>query len=63
MKESFSLYRLGEREQKRVKAGVESFCICACAWANCGGSSTMDNSIANMDMGLVSKDYTPQNSC
>ena len=61
MKNKFSFYNLVEREQKDVKAG-QLVCCCGCAWANCGGSSSLDNSNANGELGLNSKDYTPQNS-
>jgi len=58
MKKNFSLYSLAEREKKEVKAGV-GICLCGCAWANCGGSSTMANSEANNHIGLVSRDIVP----
>ena len=60
-KKSFTLYKLGERDQKNAKAG-QVVCLCGCARANCGGSSDIDNATANGLTGAKSKDYTPQNS-
>jgi hypothetical protein len=54
VKKNFSFYTLAEREQKAVKSG-QCVCLCGCAWANCGGSSSME-------LDLDSREYTPQNS-
>jgi len=61
MKEKFNLYSLGKRELRKVKAGW-LICLCGCAWADCGGSSSSANAEKNSETGLVSKDYTPQDS-
>jgi hypothetical protein len=63
MKKKFSLYKLAEREQKEVLAG-DWVCVCGCAWANCGGSSTIANAEANLNYpgGKVSRDFTPQDA-
>nr|WP_314750366.1 TIGR04149 family rSAM-modified RiPP [uncultured Porphyromonas sp.] len=43
---------LAQRQLKALKGGAQ--CICACAYANRGGSSTMDNGLANRDSGRYS---------
>jgi hypothetical protein len=58
MKEKLSLMKLNEMSTKEtysIKGGQSvTCCTCACAWANCGGSSTSDNGGANAVEGLHS---------
>ena len=63
MKKHFNFYNLAEREQKEVKAGdIPPLCLCGCAWANCGGSSSAVNYEANRLTGKISKDFEPQDA-
>jgi hypothetical protein len=59
MNKKFDFYKLGEKEIEKVIAGFD-YCVCTCAYANCGGSSTADNGSANNKRGLHSKYLTNQ---
>ena len=48
------LNKMSEKELKNVKGGNVSVCCCACAWVNCGGSSTSANGGKNAETGLSS---------
>ena len=39
---------------KKVRGGESNLCTCGCCYAGSGGSSTVDNAIANNDGGLYS---------
>ena len=43
-------FELNEKKMKAVKGG--RYCCCACAYADSGGSSTVDNRDANYDGGV-----------
>jgi hypothetical protein len=38
-------------QKAKLKGGADRYCCCACAYANSGGSSTVDNRDANYDGG------------
>ena len=42
---------LAQRQLQTLKGGRREWCRCACAYVNHGGSSTMDNGLANRDSG------------
>ncbi len=42
---------LAQRQLQALKGGRREWCQCACAYVNHGGSSTMDNGLANRDSG------------
>jgi hypothetical protein len=60
MKKNFNLFSLSDREQKKVSGGYVQ-CGCGCVWANCGGSSSMNNGTTNMRKGVYSPDDIPRN--
>ncbi|NIM16278.1 MAG: hypothetical protein GTO45_30140 [Candidatus Aminicenantes bacterium] len=62
MKKNFSFFTLSERELDTLKAGEVTTCGCGCAWADCGGSSNVDNSLANSDEETNSEDWAPRDS-
>jgi len=44
MEKKLNLIELSKVEEKNVKGGMMKIdCSCACAYVNCGGSSTVDN--------------------
>ncbi len=53
MKRSLNLFELKKRSMTEVSAGRYD-CCCACAWADQGGSSNIDNDAANDAGDLVS---------
>jgi hypothetical protein len=63
MNNDFNLFKLSKRETRETKGGVPT-CGCGCAYANCGGSSSNDNSVANFlggeGKGLISPHFEPQ---
>ncbi len=56
MKRNLNLVSLTNNEQETINAGVaaEPCCVCACYYANSGGSSTTDNGRANAKGCLIS---------
>lgn len=52
---------LAQRQLKELKGG--KCCICTCAYANQGGSSTHDNQTANHQHGYTSKKLNPDDDC
>jgi hypothetical protein len=46
IKKKMSFYKLTNKKMTAVKGG-EGYCGCACAYVNCGGSSTDANYKAN----------------
>ncbi len=58
MKKKLNLFKLSEREGRQVKGGYEG-CWCACAYVNCGGSSSNDNWDANLGGNKKSPDFKP----
>jgi len=55
-KKMLSLGYLNKKEMKKANAGCITLkgCGCACAYSECGGSSTYDNWDANQRGGLTS---------
>ncbi len=53
IKKQLNLFKMDEEKMSSAKAGQaeERFCCCACAYADNGGSSTVDNADANIDGG------------
>jgi hypothetical protein len=61
MNSKLNLYKLTVKETQKTKAGIIwQGCGCACAYVNCGGSSTIDNYNANNLQELWSDPWTPQ---
>ncbi|MEG1586768.1 MAG: TIGR04149 family rSAM-modified RiPP [Bacteroidales bacterium] len=48
--------RLSEKEMGHLTGGESGMCGCGCAYEGKGGSSTMDNGLANADLGLDTGD-------
>ncbi|MCB2196382.1 MAG: hypothetical protein KQH79_11025 [Bacteroidetes bacterium] len=46
--------KAGFQDAQRMAVGSKGICICACAYADSGGSSTSDNNSANAAEGLHS---------
>ncbi len=53
---------LAQRQLKELKGGKKC-CVCTCAYANQGGSSTHDNRTANYEHGYSSKKLNPYDEC
>ncbi len=45
---------LSKDQMKKVRGGESNLCTCGCCYAGSGGSSTVDNAIANNEGGLYS---------
>ena len=54
MNQKFNFFKMSQKELKKTVAGAFDYCVCTCAYANCGGSSTSDNYSANNAGGLHS---------
>lgn len=52
---------LAQRQLQGIKGG--KCCLCTCAYANQGGSSTHDNKTTNHQHGYASKKLNPYNEC
>lgn len=50
--------RLSDKEKSRILGGTPSagMCGCGCKYENSGGSSSVDNGLANADAGIWSGD-------
>lgn len=56
LRKALNLFTLNNKRLENVKAGIvdETDCYCACAYADQGGSSFVDNANANIDNNLHS---------
>lgn len=54
MKKKLGLFSLSKKMMRFVPGGDLGNCCCACAYADSGGSSIVDNADANIDGGLKS---------
>ena len=55
MKKKLKLTKLTRKETCKIRGGEWVSCICACAYVQCGGSSSHDDGVANCDEGKNSK--------
>lgn len=68
MIKKFNQYKLQEIHQNETKGGQEAeadqgggtvtCCTCGCRYRDCGGSSDIDNSMANNSLGINSQSNT-----